>query len=170
MYHENIKHSDTHKNCCNYPKMSRLMTKPTKWVHPVKTQISLGICPVWSELLLCAQWVAKDPRFLHADSEDSDQTGWMHRLIWVFAGRTLILLVLTCRGSNLNASNGCRWNGKQCRPWSGPTLFYQTCLHENLDLLTSTAHIFGCGKGANPLAFQKQVFPCQSCIFSSETD
>ena len=30
---------------------------------------------------LCARWVAKDPRFLHADSEDSDQTGWMPRLI-----------------------------------------------------------------------------------------
>ena len=36
---------------------------------------------------------------LHADSEDSDQTGWMPRLIWVFIGRTLILLVLSCRGS-----------------------------------------------------------------------
>ena len=30
---------------------------------------------------LCTQWVAKDPRFLHADNEDSDQTGWMSRLI-----------------------------------------------------------------------------------------
>ena len=30
---------------------------------------------------LCAQWIAKDPRFLHADSEDSDQTGQMPRLI-----------------------------------------------------------------------------------------
>ena len=37
---------------------------------------------------LCTQWVAKDPSFLHADSEDSDQTGRMPRLIWVFAGRT----------------------------------------------------------------------------------
>ena len=37
---------------------------------PAKTQISLGICPVWSESSLCAQWVAKDPSFLHADSED----------------------------------------------------------------------------------------------------
>ena len=36
----------------------------------------------------CAQWVAKDPNFLHADSKDSDQTGRMPRLIWVFAGRT----------------------------------------------------------------------------------
>ena len=26
---------------------------------------------------LCAQWVAKDPSFLHADSKDSDQTGQM---------------------------------------------------------------------------------------------
>ena len=29
----------------------------------------------------CAQLVAKDPSFLHADSEDSDQTGQMTRLI-----------------------------------------------------------------------------------------
>ena len=38
--------------------------------------------------LLCTQWVAKDLRFLQADREDSDQTGRMPRLIWVFAGRT----------------------------------------------------------------------------------
>ena len=70
-------------------KMSRLMTKQTKWhVRPAKTLISLGICPVWSESSLCTQWVAKDPGFLHADSKDSDQTGRMPRLIWVFAGRT----------------------------------------------------------------------------------
>ena len=37
---------------------------------------------------LCAQWVAEDPMFLHVDSEDSDQTGRMPRLIWVFAGHT----------------------------------------------------------------------------------
>ena len=46
-------------------------------VHPAKTQISLGIC----QSSLCAQWVAKDPSFLHANSEDSDQTGQMPRLI-----------------------------------------------------------------------------------------
>ena len=49
--------------------------------------------------LLCTQWVAKDPRFLHADSEDSDQTGRMPRLNWVLAGRTLILSVLSRGGS-----------------------------------------------------------------------
>ena len=57
-------------------------------VRPTKTQISLGIRPIWSESLLCTHWVAKDPNFLHADSKDSDQTGQMPRLIWVFTGRT----------------------------------------------------------------------------------
>ena len=66
-------------------------------VRPPKTQISLGIRPVWSESSLCGQWVAKDPWFLHADSEDSD----LARLIWVFAGRTATLSVLSCRGSHL---------------------------------------------------------------------
>ena len=81
--------------------MSCLVTKPTKWhVRPANTQISLGIRPVWSESWLCTQWVAKDLSFLHADSEDSDQTGRMPRLIWVFAGRTVILLVLSWGGSN----------------------------------------------------------------------
>ena len=71
-------------------------------VRPAKTQISLGIRPVWSESSLCAQWVAKDPRFLHVDSEDSDQTGQMPRLIWVFVGHTAILLVLSWGSSFLN--------------------------------------------------------------------
>ena len=64
------------------------MTKPTKWhVRPAKTQISLGICPVWSEYLQSPQWLAKDPNLFHADSEDSVRLGrcpgWS-----VFAGRT----------------------------------------------------------------------------------
>ena len=47
--------------------------KTNKMTVPLaKTQISLGIRPVWSESSLCAQWVAKDPSFLHADSKDSD--------------------------------------------------------------------------------------------------
>ena len=36
----------------------------------------------------CAQWVAKGPMFLNADGEESDQTGRMLKLVWVFAGRT----------------------------------------------------------------------------------
>ena len=72
-------------------------------VRPAKTQITLGIRPVCLESSLCAQWVAKDPSCLHADSEDTDQTGWMPRLIWVFAGRTATLLVLSRVGSNARA-------------------------------------------------------------------
>ena len=51
-------------------------------MRTAKTLIRLGGCPS-----LCAQWVAKDLSFLHADSEDSDQTGRMPRLVWVFGGR-----------------------------------------------------------------------------------
>ena len=51
------------------------MTKPTKWsVDPAKTQISLGICPVWS-VFAVRQWVAEDPMFLHADIKD--WSDWM---------------------------------------------------------------------------------------------
>ena len=74
-------------------------------VRPAKTQISLYIRPVLSESSLCAEWVAKDSMCFYADSEDSDQTGRMPRLIWVFAGRTLILLVSSCRGSFKNLEN-----------------------------------------------------------------
>ena len=68
-------------------------------VYPAKTQISLGIRPVWSESSLSA-WRKLEPLATHwAHSEDSDQTGWMPRLIWVFTGRTVTLLVLSCRGT-----------------------------------------------------------------------
>ena len=68
-------------------------------VHPAKTQISLGIRPVWSKSSLSA-WKKLGSLATHwAHSKDSDQTGRMPRLIWVFAGRTAILLVLSCRDS-----------------------------------------------------------------------
>ena len=65
--------------------MSHIMTKPTKWlVRPAKTQISLGIRPVWSESSLSA-WRNPGSLATHwAHSEDSDQIGRMPRLIWVF--------------------------------------------------------------------------------------
>ena len=70
--------------------MSHLMTKPTKWhVRPAKTQISLGIRPIWSESSLSAWRKFGSSCATHwAHSEDSDQTGRMPRQIWVFAGRT----------------------------------------------------------------------------------
>ena len=68
-------------------------------MRPAKTQISLCIRPVWSESSMCPQRVAEGPSFLHTNSEDSDQTGRLPRLIWVFAGRTVIVLVLSWGGS-----------------------------------------------------------------------
>ena len=75
-------------------------------VRPAKTHISLGIHPVWSESSLSA-WrnlkkflIIIGPLATHwAHSKDSYQTGGMPRLIWVFGGPTLILLVLSCRSS-----------------------------------------------------------------------
>ena len=57
-------------------------------VRPVKIQIRLRIRAVWSESSLDAFWIAKDAKFLREDKEDSNQTSWMRRLIWVFPGRT----------------------------------------------------------------------------------
>ena len=55
---------------------------------PAKTQISLGICPVWSESSLSA-WRKLGSLTTHwAHYKDSDQTGQMPKLICVFAGCT----------------------------------------------------------------------------------
>ena len=75
--------------------MSRRMTKPAKWpVRPAKTQISLGIHPIWSESSL-STWRNIGPLTTYwVHSEDSDQT-WvdahahlsvhrMHMSFWWF--------------------------------------------------------------------------------------
>ena len=51
---------------------------------PAKTQVRLRIRAVWSESSLGAFWIAIGAKFLYADSEDSDQTVRMRRLICVF--------------------------------------------------------------------------------------
>ena len=78
------------------------MTKLTKWhARPAKTQISLGIRPVWSESSLSAWRKLGSLATRWADSEDIDQTGRMSRLIWVFAGRTIFVLFLSWDGSSV---------------------------------------------------------------------
>ena len=58
-----------------------------------RLKISLGIRPVWSESSLSA-WRKLGSLATHwAHSKDFDQTLRMPRLIWVFAGRTVILLL-----------------------------------------------------------------------------
>ena len=85
-------------------------------VRPSKTQISLGIRPVWSESSLSAWRKLGSLATQWAHSEDSDQIGRMPRLIWAFAGCTVTLLVLSCRGSLLHES----WltmQGRKISPW-----------------------------------------------------
>ena len=75
--------------CCSTRHLSHSVPKPTKWpMLPTKTQISLGNRTVWSEPSLSILWIAKDPMLRHVDSEDSDQTVQVYRLIWVFPGLT----------------------------------------------------------------------------------
>ena len=68
----------------------------TKWVCAQQLR-SVWASAQSDQYSLCAQRVAEDLSFLHADSEDPDQTGRIPRLIWVFAGRTVTLLVLSWR-------------------------------------------------------------------------
>ena len=73
-------------NVNKYIQLSGLITKLTKWsVHPVRllspwasTQSDQSSPSAWKNIESSAtHW---------AHCEDSDQTGWMPRLIWVFAG------------------------------------------------------------------------------------
>ena len=75
--------------------VSRQLQCYNNWATTWQNQQS----PVWSESSLSA-WRKLGSLATHwAHSEDPDQTGRMHWLIWVFAGRTAILLVLSCRCS-----------------------------------------------------------------------
>ena len=78
-----------------------LMTKPTKWLCPAKTQVwSESSLSTWGKLgslathwehsedsdqRLCTLFVAKDQTF---NRRTSTETGQIPRLIWVFAGYT----------------------------------------------------------------------------------
>ena len=72
---------------------------------PSEDSDQISLCPVWPESSLCAHWVTKNPRFLHADSEDwSDWADaqadlnlcWAHRLFCWFCHAVVHLEVNTC--------------------------------------------------------------------------
>ena len=83
-------------------------------VCPAKTHISLGIRPVWSVFVVRMKkaWVLSYPlsaqRRLWSDWADA-------MLIWVFAWRTVTLLVLSCRGSIVKSHNLLNWD---CNIWA----------------------------------------------------
>ena len=105
-------------------------------VRPAKTQISLGIRPVWSESSLSG-WRKLGPLATQwAHSEDSGQTGRMPRLIWVFAGRTVTLLVLSWGRSHtvstshhkkvlLNMQDHKNYHFSECSTWTIVGLLYK---------------------------------------------
>ena len=127
-------------------------------VRPAKTQNSLGIRPVWSESSLSAWWKLGPLATHWVHSEDSDQTGRMPRLIWVFTGRALILLVLSCRGSNC-----CKFNFWICLRRSNYYYFYLfVCLCWGL---TSQSTIFqSCRDGATASWVINQYFRGVKCL------
>ena len=81
-----------------------------------------GLKTVWTsaqsdQSSLCTQWVSKDPWFLHWDSEDSDQTKQMPRLIGVFAGRLshfvgFVMLWLISVWNSNSLARFCGWAGQ----------------------------------------------------------
>ena len=125
-------------------------------VRQAKSQISLGLHTVIWESSLCAQWVAKDTSFLHADSEDSDQTGRMPMLIWVFTGHMRFcwfcrevaeVYSYGCHNSALHDQQSC-WQDSSIIIWSTSqeNLSTELCNQGRLKLPCSAqmlARVFG---------------------------
>ena len=65
----------------------RWVQKIIEPAHDKTNKMACAPRPVWSESSLLAQWVAKGPRFLRADSEDSDEIR-QAQAVWFFAGCT----------------------------------------------------------------------------------
>ena len=146
--------------------MSQRMTKPTKWhVHPVKTQISLGICPVWSESSLSAwrklvslatNWVhSKDSDQDWADAQADLSLRWAHMQFWGFVVCWFILRKWTlwhvqnnlptkddgCSVDSQVSKNFFRWKEKNDQTtWIGRLIWvFKTCniTSESLTLLAA---------------------------------
>ena len=85
--------------------MSHRMTKPTKWiVRPAKTQISLGIRPVWSVFAVRMKkaWVLSYPlsaqrmlRSAWASAQSDQSLHWAHSHFVGFVMKWLIFATLS---------------------------------------------------------------------------
>ena len=86
--------------------LSQCMTKPTKWhVQPAKIQISLGICPVWSESSLSAWRKARAPSYPLSAQRRLIRLGGCPGWSESSLGTHAILLVLSCTGSSVFAEH-----------------------------------------------------------------
>ena len=96
------------QDCCAVWRLSRTFKPP----HDKTNKIA---CAPSNIEIVFAVRMKKATHCAH--NEDSDQTGRMPRLIWVFAGRTVILLVLSWDGSFTVRSHSV-WNPKTRRQLS----------------------------------------------------
>ena len=85
----------------NNSKISCLMTKPTKWLCTQQRLRSAWAFAQSDQSLRCPQEESVRPYLPIECIVKTDQTRWMPRLIWIFAGCRVILLVLSWGGSNL---------------------------------------------------------------------
>ena len=113
-------------------KMSHLITKPTKWLCAQQRLRSAWAPTQSDQSSLFAHVLAKDPRFLHADSKESDQTRRMPRLIWVFPGRTchivgFIMRQLKCIPLFVTKAEVTKFYSFQSLSWQMKNTTSQTC-------------------------------------------
>ena len=87
--------------------MSRRMTEPTKW-HVRPARLRSAWASAQSDQSSLSPWRKLGSLASHwAHSEDSGQTGRIPKLIWIFTGRTSILLVLSWGGSYIDGTFVC---------------------------------------------------------------
>ena len=98
--------SENWNRCPAKLNMSRLVTNPRKWLWAQRRLRSAWASAQSDQSSQCTQWVAEDLMFLHADSEDSDQTGRMPRLIRVFARRKCHFVGFVMRCLKLDFTTG----------------------------------------------------------------
>ena len=79
--------------------MSRDMTKSTMWLCAKRRLRSAWASAQSDQSFRCPHEESFRPWLPIEHTAKTGQTGWMSRLIWVFAGRTVILLVLSWGGS-----------------------------------------------------------------------
>ena len=116
--------------------MSRNIKKRTfGHVRPAKVQISLHIHAVISESSLTAWRNDASLDIQNTPSEESDQTAWMHRLIWVFVGT--IVQSTFCHVLAQMFMAFC-WNKKEIR-WNVNYL-YHTYEHSSCNIMYVSSH------------------------------
>ena len=130
--------------------MSRDMTKPTKWhVRPAKSQISLGIRPVWSVFAVRIKkaWVFSYPFSAQrrlwsdwADAQDDLSLRWAHSH---FVGFVMLRLILwMCDGCFVGDMDVlwmtwtvCGYMWSMCWGWCDVFCGCVVCFMEDMDVL-----------------------------------